>query len=441
MKESQYNIYLDSRDGKRYLFNALTCAFAELDSQSTEFIDLINSEYDPHLKDNEMFAKMKEAGFIVPEDVDELGVVKYRYLSNKYSSSDLNLTIAPTLECNFACVYCYETPIVGMMKNKITESIIEFVRSRLEKGTKKLNVTWYGGEPLLAINLINSISDKFIKLCDSFGAGYSAAIISNGLLIDQAKIDLLSTCKVNMIQVTVDGPEAIHNQRRGLKFSGRGTFNTIVENLHALKNSAISVVVRINIDMENLGYVVQLLEFFKLEGFESFSISFGHVSPISEVCSSISGRCFDRENYANYNYLLSVEADKLGFFMLDQMYPFPKGVFCGADHINSFVIDPEGYMYKCWNEIGIKSESIGTVEGFASLNEEFLPKILNLINYEPFNDPKCRQCKQLPICMGGCPQPRKNSNQGECEQWMFNLNKILNFVISKERRIGHAFNY
>lgn len=88
-------------------------------------------------------------------------------------------------------------------------------------------------------------------------------------------------------------------------------------------------------------------------------------------------------------------------------YPFPKANFCGADAISAFVIDSDGRLYKCWNDIGVHNRAIGQLKNPAISNpvssfETFKEYLL----YDPTEDIECKDCKMLPICMGGCPSSR-----------------------------------
>ena len=83
---------------------------------------------------------------------------------------------------------------------------------------------------------------------------------------------------------------------------------------------------------------------------------------------------------------------------------------CSARHITSFVIGPEGELYKCWNDIGIKEKTIGTVKE-VSLSHELLLKYL--LENDPLSDCNCENCSCFPICEGGCPYKRIYQKDGQ----------------------------
>ena len=47
-------------------------------------------------------------GYLLPEKVDEKFLIKTNMMMERYNKSLLSLTIAPTMACNFRCVYCFE---------------------------------------------------------------------------------------------------------------------------------------------------------------------------------------------------------------------------------------------------------------------------------------------------------------------------------------------
>lgn len=83
----------------------------------------------------------------------------------RYNRSHLSLVIAATSNCNFRCVYCYEGSVLraSTMSEAIQEAIVKFVESEAPH-LETFTVTWYGGEPLLALDIIENLSIKFVDI-------------------------------------------------------------------------------------------------------------------------------------------------------------------------------------------------------------------------------------------------------------------------------------
>lgn len=110
MKASQYNFIFNDiieNTDKTVLYNSRTGALAVLEPEYyKQFCELTNNglaiNNDTYLKN------LIECGYIVEDNMNEKAYVKVNLLKNRFESSNLMLTIAPTMACNFRCVYCFE---------------------------------------------------------------------------------------------------------------------------------------------------------------------------------------------------------------------------------------------------------------------------------------------------------------------------------------------
>lgn len=76
---------------------------------------------------------MKRGLYIIDKDEDELQQLKLNNLIGKFGGKGaFGLTIAPTLQCNFACPYCYEERQNGMMSKEVQDAIIKRVEKEAE---------------------------------------------------------------------------------------------------------------------------------------------------------------------------------------------------------------------------------------------------------------------------------------------------------------------
>ena len=114
------------------------------------------------------------------------------------SARGVGLTICPTMNCNFDCPYCFEQHRPGRMSPEVQDDVVALARRMMKSsGAKHLSVNWFGGEPLLAPDVIEALSERLMALAEEMGAGYSAGIITNGFLLSQKNIDLLVRCRVD----------------------------------------------------------------------------------------------------------------------------------------------------------------------------------------------------------------------------------------------------
>ena len=104
--------------------------------------------------------------------------------------------------------------------------------------------------------------------------------------------------------------------------------------------------------------------------------------------------------FGDYRNIDSIAFYKEGIkrgFMYQGVKPSNYGV-CGAISLNSFVIGPDGALYKCWNDIGYSERSIGNLEKGIKLTNKFV----EWLSYDVVKDQECKDCSFFPVCYGGC---------------------------------------
>ncbi|MBC7328907.1 4Fe-4S cluster-binding domain-containing protein [bacterium] len=132
----------------------------------------------------EVIRELEENNLIVSKEVDELALVKTLFWRSKFTGNTLSVTILPTYECNMACPYCYEgesRPSTKMGK-AFALKVCDWIINQLEGGRyKALNISFYGGEPLLCPNIILLIARTLKAKCDEMTVNFS--ILSKSLSV------------------------------------------------------------------------------------------------------------------------------------------------------------------------------------------------------------------------------------------------------------------
>lgn len=136
------------------------------------------------------------------------------------------------------------------MSDEIVGHLISFINGYSQ--VTKLNITWYGGEPLLAFRRIKNIIQRIQKECKAKINHQS--IISNGYLLSPQMINQMLEYGMNDIQISLDGDERHHNETRCLKNFRKGTYSSIVKNIDSLANLTpdnFQINLRINVNKGN----------------------------------------------------------------------------------------------------------------------------------------------------------------------------------------------
>lgn len=436
-KLSRFNHFQLREDGNYIAYNAFSGAVALMTAENYTIYGWIVEKLtgDPNMelneKEKELLKQLEYGNFMAPDDLDELESMKFRHNWARYDQTTLGLVIAPTMACNMDCEYCYEENKSGNMSPEIMDALVDFVDKR-GPNLRSFSAGWYGGEPLLAMATIGSLTKRFMELGEKHNFDYGASIISNGVLLTPETTDKLVEYKVRNIQVTVDGPGRIHNIKRPLK-NGKPSFDTIMKNV-AYAADKLTVSIRVNIDKSfDREIVGELLKELVDAGLhEKVALYFGLLEPATQVCSNISESCYETADFSKVeiDYYRMLLQSGFGITRL----PSPTITFCMAQVCNSFLIDPAGEIYRCFNHVGNPDKTMGNIRDDIDYQHR---NFRHLFAFEPFSNEHCRACSLMPTCMGGCPSRRADRNlTGDqmCETWKHNLEPMLEIIaVSKQR--------
>lgn len=390
---SKYNIVFNSQYGS-YIYNTYTNNLMKLDSALLSCIDRLK-EGDFSCLSEEAISVLHKNMILVNDDNDIYRAIKLERSVSRLDTSYLSLTIAPTTACNFKCIYCYESGIAPQsIKNQtqLIEDTVAFIK--MFANTKYLRVTWYGGEPLMQFGYIEQLTYKLMDLFDNF----QAHMITNAYLLDESKSKKLKGLRITALQVTIDGLEEVHNTRRPHR-SNNDSFQRIISNLDNLFSiyPEISIGFRVNVDKSNQEEYPKIHDYLK-NRYGQYKINI-HPGYVTDEFSKESNNCCFEMDEANMFVLNQYDSHEIPI----ALYPRSSFGECSARHITSFVIGPEGELYKCWNDIGIKDKAVGTLRD-VSLSNSLLLKYL--LENDPLSDISCKDCFCFPICEGGCPYKR-----------------------------------
>jgi uncharacterized protein len=238
-KPSRFNHFHTLPSGERLAYNSLSNALAVLDQGGIARYQYLAGGNPPD-ENNPIDQGLIEGFFVVPESFDEISYLKVLHLKRRFDNTEWSLTIAPTIACNFACDYCFQRHHHGKMAPAVQQKLVDLFNAKASAGLKRFSVTWYGGEPTLAWDVIQNLSEAFLKISDEKGVDYQATIVTNGYLIDEKKVADMVRWRIRLAQITLDGDEASHDQRRILH-SGKGTFSQILHNLQLFRDTPIFV--------------------------------------------------------------------------------------------------------------------------------------------------------------------------------------------------------
>lgn len=294
-------------------------------------------------------------------------VISVYDIESSFSNRFLSLILFPTEQCNFRCKYCYEKFEIGKMDAWIVSAIKKLISSR-SNDVANLSISWFGGEPLAAKNIIFDIMEhaNSVSKDDSF---IISDMTTNGYLLDLDTFNSLCQLGVKKYQITLDGPKQNHDILR-IRADGAGTFDRIWNNLLAMKSSDENFLIniRVHASLENFEILPEFIK--KIDNNflydERFKLS---LIPV-EKWGGPNDDSLDTIPHENHDSILRSIFKKSGIRFPEEQYKLEGGV-CYAAKPNSFVIRATGDVQKCTLGLYDEKNNVGklSINGDLNLNE------------------------------------------------------------------------
>lgn len=189
--------------------------------------------------------------FLVPAEADDMVLAdQVRDIARRLKREDGSLTeylVFTTTACNARCFYCFEAGIKkATMSEKTARAAGKYIAEHC--GGKPVRLVWFGGEPLVNVKAIDTISDVLRQR----GVEFSSRMDSNGYLFDEALAQRAKDdWRLDEVQITLDGTEEIYNQRKAFVNPEGSPFQRVLRNIGMLLDADVPVHVRLNMDDDN----------------------------------------------------------------------------------------------------------------------------------------------------------------------------------------------
>ncbi len=147
-----------------------------------------------------------------------------------------NLVVNISNDCNLRCLYCFANTgtyngMRDLMDSATAERTLEwFVRQ--SKGKDKLNLHFFGGEPLMNVDLVNFMADYAHKLEKKYEKKIFLNICTNGTILNKNIINTIKKYTMG-VQISIDGPRFLHDKFRPYP-QGAGSYDKISKNVNKL---------------------------------------------------------------------------------------------------------------------------------------------------------------------------------------------------------------
>lgn len=414
-KPSMFNHIVKNED-TILLYNSYvgTKSICEVSNSKKEKIISLMSESQMNNIDDEDFNKLVSKGFLVEENLNEYNLRNKLY-SEYICDNILTLVIHTTQDCNFRCQYCYLDFQPIPMSEDIQENVIKFVQKNLYKYSG-VKISWFGGEPLLEMGVIEKISESVMRLCKKAKKTYTASITTNGYLLSPINIEKLIKYNVSTYTITLDGLKENHDSHRFLK-GHQPTFEKIISNLLYIKDkvkcSKLRVVIRTNITKTFIPIMKQYYEFYNEKFGDDYRFSL-FIRPVrdagGERVKEIKNTLLSNEDVNNVLEYMNEISDKIDF-MSNYTELEPAGFTCPAICRGKYSIDVKGNVSKCdavEEGIGIGHLEKGDLIRYGTNEEDWMMGCFEIRD-------KCENCYFSAVCFKGtCPITYVKNKEFKC---------------------------
>jgi uncharacterized protein len=308
---------------------------------------------------------------------------------------------------------------------------METIGLLLKIKAKKIELDWFGGEPLLSWKDLKTMNNLFLNISKERSVQYSYSITTNGYLLTSNIINYLQLEKPSRLTITLDGPPSTHDLSRPLKRGGK-TFWVIFENIKKAVAAGVAVAIRVNVSLKNVDRIPELFDILEAHGLKNVvsvnlqAVVSSEANPYEEYC--LSGYTLAHSIMSIYK----IEAEK-GWVVLPSTENMKILGFCVGEYPNRIITDLDCNIHKCTQMA--ESDFVGKIlnNGKIELDEN---KDAYWTNKDPLVFKECRACAFLPLCMGGC-NLRRIQNDGDqyCLGWKRDVPTFLEVLLLNEKNI------
>lgn len=409
-KLNGYNIVLDVNSGGVHVVDDLT--YDMLDMVEPPFSEKCPETVISQMKDKYSTEDITSCY----EEICELYKQEVLFSTDDYEKFAKYAVASPikamclliAMDCNLRCEYCFAGKGDygcgrDVMSFETAKKAIDFL---LEKsaGRENLEVDFFGGEPTLNWDVLKQVVAYARSKEKEFNKKFRFTVTTNGLLLDDDKIDFINEEMQNVV-LSIDGRKEVNDRMRH-RIDGTGSHDKIIENFKNLvkKRGDKEYYVRGTYTKYNLDFSEDVMHLYE-EGFDQVSVEPVVTDAKMPYALSEDDMPAIHKEYENLSNKLIGIQNKGGFcnfyhFMIDlDQGPCAikrlRGCGCGNEYV---AVSTHGDIYPCHQFVGIEKFKMGNLYD-GSFNTEIKDYFAKTHIY---NKPECRNCWAKFYCSGGC---------------------------------------
>ncbi|MDO8834030.1 MAG: radical SAM protein [Vicinamibacterales bacterium] len=430
MVPSAFNVRAPLASGDVFLMNTLTDAQFVVSPDVASLLDTMDADafnaLPPASDVRQAAGTLSEHGFLVTDPGTERAALESHFAAFRTEASELRVTVLTTMQCNFACEYCYQgdhgpaAKPAEKMSMETARRVSVWIAAEMQRlRPAMLVITFFGGEPLLNQPALCEIAERCAQAARDLEIEFAMTIITNGLLLTPEVVARLVPLGLRAVKVTLDGDRDTHDRVRPMR-GGQPTFDRIVDNMRRVA-PLVPLSVGGNFDAATVERYPALLAFLREQEFADriIQVSFkpiiqpartgpaNGVIPLTAVGSSRSGSgcgsgtgsvgrsaCDSCHFVDDQMAFLQTETRRHGFATLDGVHMGP----CELYRQHSHTIGPDGTLFACPGFTGDNAQAVGHIErGPDVFQAAAATRVAHLAPWR-----QCGDCAFIPVCGGGC---------------------------------------
>jgi len=321
---------------------------------------------------------------------------------NQHKERFTTIVLPIAAKCNLTCPYCFARTDGGFHFGDFTyadiDNVIQFIAKKTFKTLEKLTIIFFGGEPLLNLDVIKHTINTFKTVYPKIKVGYS--ITTNGTILNEEIIKLYKENNF-IVLISLDGPENEFNLRNFK--NGKNSLKTVLHNLDTLQANNIPVQIRATLSSNN-PYVCQTFDFFENLKIP-FSIVFAYVSENKNHTHASYTQSRLNSIKKQFDDLLAYYIEKthkrlpiynkhLSDLTSSLRFRIKKNLPCSAG-IDYFTITANGDIFSCAHLMNDAKYTIGNISEGVIDKSKYVP-------VEVDNIEECKDCWIKYLCIGSC---------------------------------------
>lgn len=352
--------------------------------------------------------KETEAEF---DQLEKEGALNAKPLIDKFSkrvSAVKAMCLHICHDCNLRCGYCFASggtynTARDYMSAEVGEKAVDFLIKNSGE-IKNLEVDYFGGEPLMNLDVVKRITEYAKDEAAKAGKRFSFTMTTNCLLLNEETAAWLNGEMDNVV-LSIDGRESVHNAVRHT-VSGRNAYPLILKNalnFRRIRGAAKSYVrgtfTKNNLDftedvkaLNDLGFDQISMEPVVLDENDALAITASDAETVKKEYERLAEEYLDRRAggkwFNFFHYMIDLDHGPC-------IHKRLTGCGAGTEYL---AVSPTGDIYPCHQFVGNSEYYIGNVyDGI--LHPEIRERFSG---YTVLKKEHCADCPAKYYCGGGC---------------------------------------